>query len=322
MHIWYCYKCVVSNTAFQQPQTQYSIFTVTSIFLPTVQGFLQDSPFIVHMHVKVHSTDTWVPSIPCIRMYAYSHIGMIDLAYIGLYMSFCISFWCGQKVAIMIQTRKIGRYKNKKEMLAILTRKQNVVTCMAINYDTVEQYCTLWRCDKTFFVLAYTPPPGLTTCHECPRSSPAHWLSRLSVGSGSAWTHTRTAPETPESETPSLPHRSARTSSQWWDCLECRQLSIWCLWCWRWHTTDQWAAPGVAWAQIPNTDQWGACPWVVRGAWAQMNSGHCHDKQTRRRSICKNKESFITPPQCTILFHCIIIDSHASNNVLLSCKYS
>ena len=168
MHIWYCYKCVVSNTAFQQPQTQYSIFTVTSIFLPTVQGFLQDSPFIVHMHVKVHSTDTWVPSIPCIRMYAYSHIGMIDLAYIGLYMSFCISFWCGQKVAIMIQTRKIGRYKNKKEMLAILTRKQNIVTCMDINYDTVEQYCTLWRCDKT-------PPPGLTTCHECPRSSPAIW---------------------------------------------------------------------------------------------------------------------------------------------------
>ena len=27
-----------------------------------------------------------------------------------------------------------------------------------VNYDTVEQYCTLWRCDKTFFVLAYTPP--------------------------------------------------------------------------------------------------------------------------------------------------------------------
>ena len=50
-----------------------------------------------------------------------------------------------------------------------------------------------------------------------------------------------------------------------------------------------------------------------------------HDKWLdQEEEYMQEKESFITLPQCTILFldHCIIIDSHASNNFLLSCKYS
>ena len=108
------------------------------------------------------------------------------------------------------------------------------------HYLVMEWCMCLWF-DKTLFVLACTPPPGLTTSHECPQSFPAHWLSHLAVGNGNVWTHMRTAPVTPKSETPSLLRRSARTSSQWWDYLECQILGIWC---WKWHTTDQWAVPG------------------------------------------------------------------------------
>ena len=68
----------------------------------------------------------------------------------------------------MNNNKKCYLYETAKIIMLIYLAILNV------NYDTVEQYCTLWRCDKTFFVLAYTPPPGLTTCHECPRSSPAH----------------------------------------------------------------------------------------------------------------------------------------------------
>ena len=67
---------------------------------------------------------------------------------------------------------------------------------------------------KTLFFPACTPPPGPSTSRESPQSFLAHSLSHLAVGSGSVWTHMRTVPRTPGVETPSLPHRSAMTSSQ------------------------------------------------------------------------------------------------------------
>ena len=65
----------------------------------------------------------------------------------------------------------------------------------------------------------------LVFCHKLLLSLLAHWLSRLAVGSGSAWTRMRSAPRTPGSETPSLPHRSATTSFQRQSCLGNTALS-------------------------------------------------------------------------------------------------
>ena len=63
------------------------------------------------------------------------------------------------------------------------------------HYLVMEWCMCLWF-DKTLFVLACTPPPGLTTSHECPQSFPAHWLSHLAVGNGNVWTHMRTVEDT------------------------------------------------------------------------------------------------------------------------------
>ena len=109
------------------------------------------------------------------------------------------------------------------------------------SFMMVRWSCIHWNFGRRLFVLACTPPPGLATSRVCLRSLLVYWLSRLAVGSGSVWTHMRTAPGTPGSGSPLLPHRSATTSSQWWGYLAHLLLGTWC---WRWHTTDQWAAPG------------------------------------------------------------------------------
>ena len=103
--------------------------------------------------------------------------------------------------------------------------------------STATCYCIFYVFDRILFVLAWTPPPGLTISHVCLQSLLVHWLSHLAVGSGSVWTHMRTAPGTPGSETPSLPHRSAMNTFQWWGCLAHLLLGTWC---WRLHTTASW----------------------------------------------------------------------------------
>ena len=125
--------------------------------------------------------------------------------------------------------------------------------CQALNPTMMmKSCCRLGNSRRMPFVLACTSPPGLTTSRGCLRSLLVHWRSHLAVGSGSVWTHMRTAPGTPGSETPWLPHRSATTSSQWWGCLAHLLLGTWC---WRWRIYHR---------QMSS-------PWVVRGAWAQMN---------------------------------------------------
>ena len=94
--------------------------------------------------------------------------------------------------------------------------------------STATCYCTVYVFGRTPFVLACTPPPGLTTSRVCLQSLLVHWQSHLSVGSGSVWTHMRTVPGTPGSETPSLPHRSTTTSSQWCINLAHLLLGTWC----------------------------------------------------------------------------------------------
>ena len=110
------------------------------------------------------------------------------------------------------------------------------------NSSTATCYCIFYVFDRTLFVLAWTPPPGLATSHVCLQSLLVYWLSHLAVGSGSVWTHMRTAPGTPGSETPSLPHRSAMNTFQWWGCLAHLLLGTWF---WRLHTTaslcDTWS---------------------------------------------------------------------------------
>ena len=145
----------------------------------------------------------------------------------------------------------------------------------------MKHYCNLWSSCRTPFVLAYTSPPGLTTSRVCLRSLLVHWLSHLAVGSCSVWTHMRTALRTQRLETPSLLHRSATISSQWRTNPVSLLLGTWC---WRWHTTDQWAAPGwcgepghrwtqiLSWRQAGWRDLWGAEGWWTTGRCCQY--GH------------------------------------------------
>ena len=129
----------------------------------------------------------------------------------------------------------------------------------------MEHYCKLESFCKMLFVLECTPPPGLTTSRVCFLSLLAHWLSHLAVGSGSVWTHMRIAPETQGLETPSLPHRSATTSFQWWGCLAHLLLGTLML--------------KVAYHRPMSS------PWVVRGAWAQMNSNTVMETSREERPL-------------------------------------
>ena len=91
---------------------------------------------------------------------------------------------------------------------------RGIEMCISINWEILLKYLTpksslfghrmvnvqYWF-DKTLFTLAFTPPPGLTTSHDCPQAFPAHCLSHLAVGNGNVWiTHARTAPVTPKSD--------------------------------------------------------------------------------------------------------------------------
>ena len=61
------------------------------------------------------------------------------------------------------------------------------------SFMMVRWSCVHWCFGRRLFVLACTPPPGLTTSHACLRSLLVYWLSHLAVGSGSVWTRIRRA---------------------------------------------------------------------------------------------------------------------------------
>ena len=67
---------------------------------------------------------------------------------------------------------------------------------------------------KMLCVLAYMPPPGLTTSHECLQSFPAHSLSHHVFDTGNDWINMRITLKTTVSDSPSPPRRLTRTSSR------------------------------------------------------------------------------------------------------------
>ena len=96
---------------------------------------------------------------------------------------------------------------------------------------------------RTLFVLAHTPPPGSFASCKSLWSFPAHRLSHLAVCSSSV-SHGHTwelGTRDTRIRNPFTPSQIIATASFQWHKNPAHLLLG--TWYWRWHTTDQWAAP-------------------------------------------------------------------------------
>ena len=89
---------------------------------------------------------------------------------------------------------------------------------MLATYKKVKKLLLAWlsimiQWNNCTWHLAYTPPPGLTTFMSV-LDHPLHIDYLVSLSVAVAFGHTPEQHQGHQEETPSLPHRSARTSSQ------------------------------------------------------------------------------------------------------------
>ena len=104
----------------------------------------------------------------------------------------------GIGLPIKLAEQKEDHIYDTNSVFTILVMPELTLMHVWVYYSsTATCYCIFYVFDRTLFVLAWTPPPGLTTSHVCLQSLLVHWLSHLAVGSSSVWTHMRTAPGTP-----------------------------------------------------------------------------------------------------------------------------